>query len=626
MIPYLQVEDVSKSFGDLTLFQNIRFTVAKDQRVGLIARNGAGKTTLLRIIAGVESKDAGNIVWQNDLQLGYLDQNPKLDDSKSIIENVFSSAGDKANAIFSYQKALKSGAKDDMQIALELMDKHSAWEIEVKARQILTELKILDLEQQVATLSGGQQKRVALAAALVNEPDFLILDEPTNHLDLDMVEWLEDFLINSRITLLMVTHDRFFLNRVCTDIAEIDHKELFWYKGNYAYFIEKRQERINARSTQVDKASNLLKKELDWMRRSPPARTTKAKYRIDAFYELRSKATQRFSNSNVRINVGAARLGKKILEAKGLVKSFGELIILNGFSYTFNRFERLGIVGDNGTGKSTFLNIITQAIPADKGTIEVGETVVFGYYRQEGMRINDNQKVIDVAREVAEVVTLGDGKTLSVSQFLSMFLFEPDVQNAYVSKLSGGEKRRLYLLTILMRNPNFLILDEPTNDLDIETLNVLESYLESFPGVVLVVSHDRHFLDKVVDGLLIFDGGGEISGFPGSYTDYYDWKKENQKVEQQTQKPQQAKAKPKTTSGTKARKLTFAERRELDSLSVEIENMENEKATLESEVNSGTLHHDELLHKSQQIASIIQLLDTKGERWLELMEIDENAK
>ncbi len=623
MIPYLQVEDISKSFGDLVLFQDLRFTVGKDQRVGLIARNGAGKTTLLNIITGSESKDSGSIVWQNDLQVGYLEQNPKLNPKRSIVQNVFASAGDKAKAIFSYQKALSLGAKGDMQAALDLMEKHHAWDLEVKARQILTDLKITDLNQHVSTLSGGQQKRVALAAALVSEPDFLILDEPTNHLDLDMVEWLEDYLKNSRITLLMVTHDRFFLDRVCTDIVEIDHKELYWYKGNYSYFIEKRQERIETRTTQIDKASNLFKKELDWMRRSPPARTTKAKYRIDAFYEIRAKATQRFSNNDVRIKVGATRLGNKILEAKGLDKSFGDITILKDFSYTFNRYERLGIVGDNGTGKSTFINIITQSIPPDKGTIEVGETVVFGYYRQEGMKIDDTQKVIDVAREIAEVVTLGDGKTLSVSQFLTMFLFEPDVQNAFVSKLSGGEKRRLYLLTILMRSPNFLILDEPTNDLDIETLNVLESYLENFPGVVLVVSHDRHFLDKVVDGLLIFEGDGEISGFPGAYTDYYEWKKEQQ-VNIQREKPVKQKVSPKLDS-QKPRKLTFAERREMEGLSVEIESLENEKAEVESKINSGDLHHDVLMQKSQRIAQILVVLDSKGERWLELMEIDENA-
>lgn len=623
MIPYLQVEELTKAFGDLVLFENIKFTVSKDERVGIIARNGAGKTTLLRMISGIESIDNGTVVWQNDLRVGYLDQNPELDNRKTIVENVMVAAGSEAEAVRKYQRAMSSGTKEDMQEALDLMDRHHAWDLEIKARQILTILKITDLTQKVATLSGGQKKRVALAAALISEPDFLILDEPTNHLDLGMIEWLEDYLKSSRITLLMVTHDRFFLDRVCTDIVELDHGELYWYKGNYSYFIEKREERIAARTAQVDRASNLLRKELDWMRRSPPARTSKAKYRIDAFYELRSKATQRFDDNNIRIKVGAARLGKKILEAKGLHKSFGEITILKDFSYTFSRYERLGIVGDNGTGKTTFIDVITGAIPYDQGAIELGETVVFGYYRQAGMKIDEGKKVIDVAREVAEVVTLGDGKTLSVSQFLNMFLFEPKVQNNFVSKLSGGEKRRLYLLTILMRSPNFLILDEPTNDLDIETLNVLESYLESFPGVVLTVSHDRHFLDKVVDGLLIFDGDGEISGFPGSYSDYYQWKRE-QPVE--TPKVEQEKPKPKPKTGSnRPRKLTYAEKRELESLTAEIDQLEAEKTQLEEEINSGELHHDMLLEKSEGIAQIITLLDEKGGRWLELLEIEENS-
>ena len=622
MIPYLQIEDLSKSFGVLELFRNLRFTVAKGQRVGLVARNGAGKTTLLRIIAGTEPGDSGEVVWQNDLTIAHLDQNPILDASKSIVENVFGSNPERADAIYKYRLALKDESKEKLHDAIELMDRHAAWDAELEAQQILTKLKITDLQQRVATLSGGQQKRVSLAAALVNNPDFLILDEPTNHLDLDMVEWLEEFLSSSKITLLMVTHDRMFLNRVCTDIIEFDQKELYWYRGNYSYYLEKRQERIDARNSQVEKAANLYRRELDWMRRSPPARTSKAKYRIDAFYDLRARATERFSNANVRINVGAARLGKKILEAKGLGKSFGDLLILKDFSYTFNRFERLGIVGDNGTGKSTFLNIITGLVPADTGVIDVGETIVFGYYRQEGMSIREDMKVIDVAREVAELVTLSDGKRITVPQFLNMFLFAPEVQNTFVYKLSGGEKRRLYLLTILMQNPNFLILDEPTNDLDIETLNVLEEYLAGFPGVVLAVSHDRHFLDKVVDGLLIFEGNGEVSGFPGSYSDYYGWKKEQQRNVQRVVKPTDEKPKPKSDSD-RPRKLTFAERKELQELSTEIEALEAENRALETEVNSGTLHHEELLAKSQRIAEIIELLDAKGERWLELMELDE---
>ncbi len=628
MIPYLQVEDITKSFGDLVLFENIRFTVAKDQRVALIARNGTGKTTLLKIIAGVEQFDSGSIVWQNNLNVGYLDQNPQLDTSKSILENVFLSCPKISEALQLYHKAVESGDENKLQHSIELMDRSNAWEKELKAKQILTQLKLTDFEKPVKSLSGGQHKRVALAAALVNEPDFLIFDEPTNHLDLDMVEWLEEYLSNSKLTILMVTHDRYFLDRVCTDIIEIDEKKLFWYKGNYSYFLEKRQERVDARSSQVEKAGNLLRRELDWIRRSPPARTSKAKYRIDAFYELRSKATQRFSDNNVRINIGAARLGKKILEVKKLSKSFGNLTLLKDFSYTFNRFERLGIVGRNGTGKSTFLNLITSTIPADSGTIEVGETIVYGYYRQEGMNIREDLKVIDAAREIAEVVTLADGKTLSVSQFLNMFLFPHEVQNNYVYKLSGGEKRRLYLLTILMRNPNFLILDEPTNDLDIQTLNVLENYLENFPGVVLVVSHDRHFLDKVVDGLLIFEGNSEIWGFPGSYSDFYDWNREQARLNQLEQKKIEQE-KPKTqTKQLKEQptKLSFGEKRELENLTNEIEELETEKSQLEETLNSRNLSHHELNEKSNRISEIIEQLDKKSERWFLLTEKDENSK
>ncbi len=623
MTPYLQVEDLSKSFGDLLLFSNFRFSVNKDQRVGLIARNGAGKTTLLRIIAGVEPQDAGAVTWPKGLRVGYLDQYPVLDPSRSILENVFTGAGDASGVIVRYEKALLSSSKEELEQALELMDSHNAWERELKAKQILTRLKIEDYSKPIDSLSGGQRKRVALARVLITEPDFLILDEPTNHLDLDMVEWLEDYLLNSHITLLMVTHDRYFLNRVSTDILEIDHRELFWYKGDYRYFLEKRQERIEARTSQTDRAENLLRKETEWMRRSPPARTTKAKYRIDAFYELRAKASQRYGEGNVRIRVGAARLGSKILEVKGLTKSFDGQTVLRNFSYTFNRFERLGIVGRNGTGKSTLLNLIAESLTPDSGSIDLGETVVFGYYRQEGMAIDSKKRVIEVAREVAEVVTLSNGKTLSVSQLLTMFLFPPSVQNAYVYKLSGGEKRRLYLLTILMRNPNFLILDEPTNDLDIETLNVLEAYLEGFPGVLVVVSHDRHFLDKVVDGLLVFEGDGEVSGFPGSYTDYHLWQLQQQKEAlgptkaRGDDKPRSAKPREETQQ---AKKLTYSERRELELLPSEIEKLGTEKVLAEEAIGSGKLSHRELEQLSLRIGEIVNLLDEKEMRWLVLME------
>jgi ATP-binding cassette subfamily F protein uup len=619
MASLLQVEGLTKSFGDLVLLTDINFSIAADQRVGLIARNGAGKTTLLRIIAGLESPDSGKVVWQKGTRFGYLDQNPNLDQSRSILENVFRGNDEASKAISRYELALEKSDRDELQKATELMDNLNAWDIEVRARQILSKLKLHDLDQSISTLSGGQQKRVALAASLISEPDFLILDEPTNHLDLDMVEWLEEYLRTCRITLFMVTHDRYFLDRICNVIIEIDEREIYSYSGGFSYYLEKRQERIESRALQVEKATNTYRRELEWMRRSPPARTTKAKYRIDAFYSIREQASQRFYDGSVRINVGAARLGSKIIEVKGLSKSFDKLKVIDNFSYTFNRFERLGIVGRNGTGKTTFLNLITGNIPLDSGVIETGETVVFGYYRQGGMNIRDDMKVIDVAREIAEVVKLADGKTLTVSQFLGMFLFPPSTQNAFVYKLSGGEKRRLFLCTILMKSPNFLILDEPTNDLDIQTLQILEEYLENFPGVVLVVSHDRHFLDKVVDGLLIFEGNGEISGFPGSYTDYYDWNKEQQK-EAEAAKP---KAEVKTKSipaAKKPAKMSFAEKRELETLSAEVDSLENEKAQLEAEANSGTLDHHNLAQKSARIGEIINLLDSKGERWLELME------
>jgi ATP-binding cassette subfamily F protein uup len=624
MTPVLQIENLTKSFGSLVLLSNVSFTIADMQRVGLIARNGAGKTTLLRTLAGLDTPELGNIVWRRDTKVGYLDQNPVLDSSKSILDNVFQGHDEATIAISRYEKALEMSDKDELQKATELMDASQAWDLENQAKQILMQLKITDFSQSVNTLSGGQQKRVALAATLISRPDFLILDEPTNHLDLDMVEWLESFLASTKTTMLMVTHDRQFLDRVCTDIMEIDEKEIFWYRGNYTYFLEKRQERIDARQANVERATNTFLRELEWIRRTPSARTGKAKYRIDAFYQIRDEASKRFDNKDVRINVGAARLGKKVLEAVNLSKSFDGLKILDKFSYNFRRFERLGIVGRNGTGKSTFLNIITGNIPADSGTIDTGETVVFGYYKQTGIHFNEESRVIDAVRDIAEVVKLGDGKTLTVSQFLTMFLFPPNVQNSFIHKLSGGEKRRLYLCTVLMKSPNFLILDEPTNDLDIQTLQVLEEYLENFPGVVLVVSHDRRFLDKVVDGLLIFEGNAEISGFPGNYSDYYEWNRDQQKIEAEaTRQKSGNKTKP-TETKPKTGRMTFAEKRELESLTTEIESLEKEKKQLESEVNSGVFDYQALSLKSERIGQIICLLDVKGERWFELMEKAEN--
>ena len=620
---YLQVENLTKSFGDLELFKDIKFTVEEGQRVGIIAKNGAGKTSLLKICAGKDTPDSGNVVYKNDLHTSYLEQEPTLDESATVIENVFSSNDQIANTIRTYEKALLNSNKDLLQHAIEEMDRLSAWDHEVKARQILSKLRLDDFNKKVSLLSGGQRKRVALASALINNPDFLILDEPTNHLDLDMVEWLEEYLLKNRYTILMVTHDRFFLDRICTDIIEFDQKQLYWYKGNYAYFLEKRQERIASQNSEVEKATNLLRRESEWMGRMPQARGTKAKYRIDAFYQLKEKASQRRDDSEVEINVKTSRLGKKVLELKSISKKFEDLTILKEFSYTFGRNEKLGIIGQNGTGKTTFLNIITGNLMPDSGIAELGETVVIGYYKQEGIKIREDQKVIDVAREIAEVVTLGDGKTLSTSQFLNLFLFSPETQYGFVSKLSGGEKRRLYLLTILMRNPNFLILDEPTNDLDILTLNVLEEYLRNFKGVVIVVSHDRHFMDKVVQGLLVFEGNGEISGFPGSYSEYREWLKENEENQ-----PKEIKAKtqnkPEKTKpdSQKTKKLTFNEKRELETITIEIAKLEEEKASLEVEMNNGSLSHDELAKKSARYSEVIKQLDTKSERWFELSEIE----
>lgn len=623
MIPYLQVENLTKSFGDLELFKDIKLTIGQDQRVGIIARNGAGKSTLLKIIAGKDTADSGNIIFKSDLHIGYLEQEPELIENATVIENVFASNDKVASAIRSYEKALANDDKDLLHHSIEEMDRLSAWDHEVKARQILSKLRLDDFNKPVSQLSGGQRKRVALASTLINNPDFLILDEPTNHLDLDMVEWLEEYLLKNKITILMVTHDRFFLDRVCTDIIEFDQKELYWYKGNYAYFLEKRQERISYQNAEVEKASNLLRKESEWMGRMPQARGTKAKYRIDAFYQIQEKASQRRNDSEVEINVKSSRLGKKVLEIKSISKSFGDKVILKDFSYMFNRTEKLGIIGKNGTGKSTFLNIITCNLLPDSGAVDPGETLVVGYYRQEGMKIREDQKVIDVAKEIAEVVTLGDGKVLTASQFLNLFLFSPETQYSFVSKLSGGEKRRLFLLTILMRNPNFLILDEPTNDLDILTLNVLEDYLRNFAGVVIVVSHDRHFMDKVVDGLLVFEGDGEISGFPGSYSDYREWAKENEVNQIKAVKKSIDKTEKSKPEREKVKKLSFKEKQELEAITIEIAELEVEKIQLETEISSGTLPHNTITQKSARYGEVIKAIEHKSERWFELTEIAE---
>lgn len=625
MVSFLQVDGLTKSFGDLVLFENITFGVAQGQKIGLIAKNGSGKTTLLNIIAGKEDYDEGSIVFRNDLRVGYLEQAPHYPEGLTVLQACFYSKNETVRLLAEYEQALMDNDTDKLNSLLERMDSLKAWDYEQRAKQILGELKIHNLEQKVESLSGGQLKRVALANVLITEPELIILDEPTNHLDLEMTEWLEDYLNRSTISILMVTHDRYFLDRVCSEIIEIDRKQIYQYKGNYSYYLEKRQERIDAQNAEVERASNLLRKELDWMRRQPQARGTKAKYRIDAFYELEKKAHQQREAGHVNLDVKASYIGSKIFDAVDVCKRFDDLKITDHFNYTFARYEKMGIVGNNGTGKSTFIKMLLGEIQPDSGHFDIGETVRFGYYSQEGLQFDEQMKVIDVVQNIAEYVDLGDGRKMGVSQFLNYFLFTPDRQHSYVYKLSGGEKRRLYLCTVLMRNPNFLVLDEPTNDLDIITLNVLEEYLRSFKGCVIVVSHDRYFMDKVVDHLLVFRGNADIKDFPGNYTQYRAWKEEQdalKKQEEQALQSKQAVVEEKSRRPEKEvkRRLTFKERKEFEALDAEIPVLEAEKKELETAMSSGTLSTEELLAKSARITALIEELDEKTMRWLELSE------
>ncbi|MBQ7553556.1 MAG: ABC-F family ATP-binding cassette domain-containing protein [Bacteroidaceae bacterium] len=594
--PVLQVERLTKSFGVLVLFHDISFGLAEGQKVGLIAKNGTGKSTLLSILAGDEPYDEGKITFRRDLRVGYLPQTPHYPSQLTVLE-----------------ACLQHGSCQ--------LDPHKDYEL--AAKQMLTRLKVADLQQPVSELSGGQLKRVALVNALINDPELLILDEPTNHLDLDMVEWLEDYLSHSNMTLLMVTHDRYFLDRVCNQIMELDAESLYQYDGNYAYYLEKRQERMNAKAVEIERANNLYRTELDWMRRMPQARGHKAHYREEAFYELEKVAKQRIYDNKVQLNVKSAYIGNKIFEADHLCKSFGDVKILDDFSYIFSRYEKMGIVGNNGTGKSSFLKILLGELPVDSGTLEIGSTVRFGYYSQEGMRFDDQMKVIDAVRDIAEVVELGNGKRLGVSQFLQHFLFSPETQHNFIYKLSGGERRRLYLCTVLMRNPNFLILDEPTNDLDIMTLQVLEEYLKGFGGCVIVVSHDRYFMDKVVDHILVFNGQGDIRDFPGNYTQYRAWKQEKDRYDRElTKSAQPVAVKQERSRQNDRRRMTFKERREFEQLGLEIEALEAEKKQLEADLCSGTLSVDELTAKSKRLPQLTDELDEKSMRWLELSEIE----
>ena len=619
-VPYLQVDNLTKSFGDLVLFENISFGIAEGQRVGLIAKNGSGKTTLLNIISGKEGHDSGSIVFRRDLRVDYLEQDPQYPEELTVLEACFHHGNSTVELIKEYERCMETEGHPGLEDLLARWDQEKAWQSEQYPQQIRSQLKIRNFDQKVKQLSGGQLKRVALANALITEPDLLILDEPTNHLDLDMTEWLEEYLRRTNLSLLMVTHDRYFLDRVCSEIIEIDNQQLYQYKGNYSYYLEKREERIEAKSVEIERANNLYRTELDWMRRMPQARGHKARYREDAFYELEKVAKQRQRNDNVKLEVKASYIGSKIFEADHLSKSFGDLKILDDFSYIFSRYEKMGIVGNNGTGKSTFIKILMGLVKPDGGTIDIGETVRFGYYSQDGLQFDEQMKVIDVVQDIAEVIELGNGKKLTASQFLQHFLFTPETQHSYVCKLSGGERRRLYLCTVLMRNPNFLVLDEPTNDLDIITLNVLEEYLQSFKGCVIVVSHDRYFMDKVVDHLLVFNGQGDIRDFPGNYSDYRDWKEAKAQKEKEAEKPQEEKT-ARVRLNDK-RKMSFKEKREFEQLEKEIAQLEAEKAQIEELLCSGTLSVDELTDKSKRLPEVNELIDEKTMRWLELSEIE----
>ena len=586
MTPYLDVQNLTKSFGALVLFENISFGISEGQRVGLIAKNGTGKSTLLSVLTGHEGYDSGSIIYKKDLKVGYLEQAPRFSPDDTVLDACFNHEREEEKVL--------------------------------RAKQVLTQLKIRDLSQPMRELSGGQQKRVALANVLLTEPDFLILDEPTNHLDLDMIEWLEGYLSRSSMTLLMVTHDRFFLDRVCNMIVELDGRQLYTYRGNYAYYLEKREERMDATRAEIARANNLYRRELEWMRRMPQARGHKARYREEAFYELERKAKQRIEDRQMRLKSSNLYIGNKIFECQYVSKRFGDTVILKDFYYNFARFEKMGIVGNNGTGKSTFIKLLLGQVPLDGGRFDIGETVRFGYFSQEGLQFDNDKKVIDIVTDIAEYIDVGGGRHLTASQFLQHFLFTPEQQHNYVCNLSGGEKRKLYLCTVLMRNPNFLVLDEPTNDLDIQTLQILEAYLADFPGCVIVVSHDRYFMDKVVDHLLVFKGNGEIKDFPGNYTQYRDW--QSLKSEKEVQEEKSTKEKRSYRNDSK-RKMTFKEKTEFARLETEIDSLEKEKKEIEQALSSGQLSSDEIVKLSKRLPIVNDELDEKSMRWLELSEI-----
>ncbi len=634
MTPYIQVQHLTRRVGDRTLFSDLSFGIAQGQKVGLIAKNGTGKSTLLNILAGKDSADEGQVVLHNSLRVGYLEQTPHYPADLTVIEACFWHGNETTTLIREYERCMATPNSPGLQDILDRMDHQKAWDYETRSKTILSRLSINDFEMPIGCLSGGQLKRVALANVLITEPDLLILDEPTNHLDLTMIEWLENHLRRGNTTLLMVTHDRYFLDRVCTTIMELDEESLYTYRGNYAYFLEKRDERLNVERSEVARANNLYRTELDWMRRMPQARGHKARYREEAFYELEQQAKRRIEEQQVRLEMKSSYIGSKIFEAQYVSKSFPvssasdpteRKVILKDFYYNFSRYEKMGIVGDNGTGKSTFIKLLLGEVRPDSGRFVVGETVRFGYFSQEGIQFDEQMKVIDAVRRIAEYVDLGGGRHLSAMQFLQHFMFSPSQQQNYIYKLSGGEKRRLYLCTVLMQNPNFLVLDEPTNDLDIVTLQILEQYLQDFHGCVIVVSHDRYFMDKVVDHLLVFRGNGVVKDFPGNYTQFREWEALEEK------KPSEAKAKtPSATTerssdtgavSSRPRKMTFKERREYEALEADIERLEREKSEIEAALSSGMLSVAEITEKSIRLPQLNEELDEKSMRWLELSEL-----
>jgi ATP-binding cassette subfamily F protein uup len=613
---FLTVESISKSYGEVSLFEDLSFSIHKDDKIAFVAKNGSGKTSILNIISGMDQPDNGQVVIRKGLRLSFLSQSPQFEDELTIEATIFNSDLPILKIIESYEKALLNPEEADAyQKAFEGMDRHNAWEFELRFKQILSQLKLDDLSQKIKTLSGGQKKRLALATALINNPDLLILDEPTNHLDLEMIEWLEQYFAKAQMTLFMVTHDRYFLERVCNEIIELDHGKLFTYKGNYTYYLEQKEARVTNETVETGKAKQLFKKELDWMRRQPKARTTKSKSRIDDFQDIKTKAHQRRNDHQIQLEINMERLGSKIVEFHKVSKSFKDKVILDGFEYVFKKGERIGIIGKNGTGKSTFLNMLTQSIQPDAGKVIIGETVKFGYYTQNGINIKEGQKVIDVIKEFGEYIPLTKGRQISAQQLLERFLFDRKKSYDFVEKLSGGEQKRLYLCTILIQNPNFLILDEPTNDLDIVTLNVLEDFLLDFPGCLLVVSHDRYFMDKIVDHLFVFRGDGEVEDFPGNYSDYRDYEASSPYVE--PVKTQTIAEDPKKNH---AEKLSYNEQKELKSLAGKIRSLELDKKAFEAKFHDTSLKQDQINKLSQDLQKIIDEIAVKETRWFELSE------